>query len=179
MNRKTLSILITAALYLPINLAMADNTSSLTPEQQRHESQLVELRQQKELLELKHAQASLLKECLEMGIDCRGSGLNELPSPIEAIAPIDVVPMDIEQLSSLEPMDFLDKALMSSTSGSNAVPVLDAIQNQSAQLTHAGQTEWALVGDVVGSWRVTYIDATRVRLTNTSDSSVKTLVLRW
>lgn len=175
--RKTIStILLSSLMTAAYTNVQAQETAELSQEQLQHEKLLTDLRKQREILEVKHAQAQLLSECMGMGIDCRDSNLSAIEKQTEEF-PTDItnVPMDIQSFQ------MPDQSVLFSHSGSDdSSPKLEAIQNQSAKLTHAGNTDWAVVGDLVGGWKVAYIDASKVRLVKASDKSkVKTLILRW
>jgi hypothetical protein len=173
MRNKLLKLILPTLLASPS--VMAQGQPNLTPEQLRHEQALTELRKQKEILELKHSQAQLLRECNEMGIDCRSQTLEIKQQPAEQAPEIESfnVPM---QAPGLEESMF---SLESISGSRNSNPTLEAIQNDSAKLHHAGNSQWALVGDKVGDWVVTHIDASKVRIKHSGNSQSKTLVLNW
>lgn len=165
-------------LVLPhTSIAIADVGTGLSIEQKQHEKRLTELRQQTEILELNHAKAKLIAECRQMGVDCQGQNVSiiehaetefesEGQNNQEFQAPAFNTEFDMSTLNHGEP--------------SNTIPSLESIQNQSAQLSLNGSSEWARVGDIIGQWKVIYIDATKVRLQNTEKAKeTRTLVIRW
>ncbi|MDO8827973.1 hypothetical protein [Methylophaga sp.] len=176
MRNKLIKYLIPALFFTVAQTVFADSQPSLTSEQLRHEQALTELRKQKEILELKHSQAQLIRDCHEMGIDCRGTSLeikpdtmNDLTAEIERLN-VPMAPVTIDESSF---------SIDNISSTRNVSPTLEAIQNDSARLKHSGETQWALVGDKVGDWVITHIDATKVRIKNSRNSTSKTLVLNW
>lgn len=165
-------LLIASLLMAAIFPVTAENTTGLTPEQRQHEQTLSELRKQKEILEVKHSQAKLLQECQEMGIDCRGSNVEVIEQQNTDFSD------EISQIVANE------KALampttFGNTQSTSGLPKLTAIQNSSANLSFSGTTQWALVGDTVGDWKVVHIDASKVRIKHTGNAKTKTLVLNW
>lgn len=176
MRKKLLKSILPVLIISISQPVIAESQPGLTPEQLRHEQALTELRKQKEILQLKHSQAQLIRECHEMGIDCRGVSLeimpetnNEHTAEIESFN-VPMIPTSIEEGSFT-----LDGVI----NNRNISPTLEAIQNDSAKLKHAGESQWALVGDKVGDWVITHIDATKVRIKNSRNSNSKTLVLNW
>lgn len=151
--------------------SLADNSISLSPEQLSHEKNLKELRRQKEIIKENHDRALLLAECRDIGIDCSSGTTLEIIEPVEKSLPKNVEFNDLEDIEALS-----SKPLMNSSD----TPTLEAIQNQSAQLSFNGKSEWAMVGNKVGKWQVVHIDASKVRLKNLRDPNImKTLLLRW
>lgn len=175
MKKTILTLLVPGLLLTALPPAMAENQSGLTPEQLQHERKMTELRKQQEILEVKHSQAVLLRECQEMGIDCRGQSLEVIESQQDSLDE------QFQALTEQAPTVNASDMPFSLTPGnkSDKSPRLDAIQNQSAQLTLSGSTEWALVGDTIGDWRVVHIDASKVRVKHTGNDKTKTLVLNW
>lgn len=162
----------------------------LSPEQIQHEETLTELRRQHELIEAKHAQAKLLKDCQDMGIDCGGDSLNSSslmmnpPLPDEDIEePFQMLPgspPEGEQSPDMGAMPPMSDTPQLSSGGSNSgQPRLLAVQNSSAQLAMNNHEQWYVVGDQAGPWKVVYISATKVRLRNTQNQSLKTLLMTW
>lgn len=176
MQKKFITLVLSGLLITTMHPVMAENQPSLTSEQISHEKQIADLRKQKEILELKHSQAKLLRECHDLGIDCRGGSLeikesfnDELSAEIESF---NLPPAQEETVQSPFALNEIEASTFPS-------PVLNAIQNDSAQFKFSGNTHWALVGDKVGEWVVTHIDATKVRIKNARNSNTKTLLLSW
>ena len=160
-----------SSLYVNQQPSLADNSISLSPEQLSHEKNLKELRRQKEIIKENHDRALLLAECRDIGIDCSSGTTLEIIEPVEKSLPKNVEFNDLEDIQALS-----SKPLMNSSD----TPTLEAIQNQSAQLSFNGKSEWAMVGNKVGKWQVVHIDASKVRLKNLRDPNImKTLLLRW
>lgn len=149
--------------------------SKLTSVQAQHEKELSELRRQKEIIEVRHAQAMLLKECQEAGVDCSSQELtitnqsNDFAGGMNAMPP-EIQHFQLQDLMSI-PVD--------NGAGQSTTPQLEAIQNNSALLSMSGNAEWLLPGDSIGAWRLMHIDASKVRLQNTTSQKTKTLVLKW
>ena len=79
-----------------------------------------------------------------------------------------------------EPLTGIDPVSIEGIKSKSSVsPTLEAIQNDSAKLKYSGETQWALVGDTVGEWVVTHLDASKVRIKHSGNSNSKTLVLNW
>lgn len=170
--KQRLPTLLLSSLLLATSLnASADNVSGLTAEQIQHEKRLTELRKQREVLEIMHSQAKMLRECNEMGIDCRSGSLEVIEQNDQDFNE------EISRIIAEEQSFALPKA--TGTSSDASTPKLTAIQNASAQLTHSGSSHWALVGDKVGPWQVVHIDASKVRIKHTGNAKTQTLVLNW
>ncbi|HCC82307.1 MULTISPECIES: hypothetical protein [unclassified Methylophaga] len=175
MRKKILTLLLPGILISFTQPISAENQTGLTADQIRHEQALTELRKQKEILELKHSQAMLIRDCHEMGIDCREADLDIRQDPLNDLATV-IGSQEPHLATSLEESSFSIEGIKSKSSVS---PTLEAIQNDSAKLKYSGETQWALVGDTVGEWVVTHIDASKVRIKHSGNSNSKTLVLNW
>ncbi|HIC46856.1 MAG: hypothetical protein VX829_13660 [Pseudomonadota bacterium] len=151
--------------------ALAEGSISLTPEQISHEKALKELRRQKEIIKENHDRALLLAECRDLGIDCSSGTTLEIMEPVEKSQPKNTEFNDVQDIQGL---------ISTPVMNGSDTPVLEAIQNQSAQLKYNGKSEWAMVGNKVGQWQVVHIDASKVRLKNLRNpNTIKTLLLRW
>lgn len=170
--KQRLPTLLLSSLILATSLnASADNVTGLTADQIQHEKKLTELRKQREVLEIMHSQAKMLRECNEMGIDCRSGSLEVIERNDQNFnEEISRIIADEQSIAMPEAID---------SSSNISIPKLTAIQNASAQLTHSGSTLWALVGDKVGPWQVVHIDASKVRIKHTGNAKTQTLVLNW
>lgn len=172
MRQKLLTILIPTLMMTTGLHAYADTPSGLTEEQIRHEKELSELRKQKEILDIKHAQAVLLRDCQEMGIDCRSNSLKVIDYEEESFI------KDINDIATRSAATEMP-SFTPDVSTKSHVPKLEAIQNSSAQLSQSGESHWAMVGDTVGDWKVVHIDASKVRIKHEVNSETKTLLLNW
>ncbi len=151
--------------------SFAESSISLTPEQIQHENALKELRRQKEIIKENHDTALLLAECREIGIDCSSATQLEIIEPVDKSQPVNTEFNDVKDIENL-----MSTPVMSGRD----TPILEAIQNQSAQLSFNGKSEWSMVGNTIGHWQVVYIDASKVRLKNLRNpNTMKTLLLRW
>lgn len=158
---------------------------SLTPEQTQHEEELKRIRLQTQLIEAKHAQAKLLKDCMDMGIECSVGGEMGMAPPMPDPfldepndQPFQMFPgTPPEQAMTYLPTPEMEQDFAPSMGGKT--PSLSAIQNNSAQLSFGEDARWYNVGDKAGQWKVIYISTTKVRLKHAQNDSVKTLLMTW
>ena len=174
MNQLRPAIILASLLCTIVLPVSAQNASGLSPEQLEHERKLTDLRKQKEILEIKHAQARLLRECKEMGVDCRGTELEVVEHESD-----DFDEQITDIIAQERAMAMPAELGGNEGSDSDEIPQLTAIQNSSAQLELSDSPQWALVGEMVGNWKVLHIDASKVRIKNIDNAMTKTLVLNW
>lgn len=172
----TLLLIVQAGLF---NAAYADAhqpNSGLTPLEQRHEDTMASLRRQKEVLQIRHAEAKMIHDCVQMGIDCTS---DKLSATTTVSAPQPEAQGGIQPPTSV-PGGAEEQFMPPSHAFGDTSPKLVAIQNSSAKIKINGESTWAVVGDRVGDWKVIHIDASKIRLAAVSNPKhVKTLVLRW